>query len=159
MVAEMLSYSNLIETTKAPSRARRIVKENDVLISTVRPNLKAFAILKNIPSKTLASTGFAVLRAKVDILPDYLHRIVFNERVLTQMINKMGKGSYPSINQKDVINLILPLPPLSEQRRIVAILDERLAAVDEARKAAEEQLRTVKALPASILRKAFRGEL
>ena len=124
-----VSYSNLIETTKAPSRARRVVKENDVLISTVRPNLKAFAILKDIPSETLASTGFAVLRAKVDILPDYLHGIVFNETVLAQMINRMGKGSYPSINQKDVISLMIPLPPLAEQQRIVSDIVEEEKAI------------------------------
>ena len=58
--------ANKIETDNAPSRARRSVKKNDILLSTVRPNLRAFAILTEIPERAIASTGFAVLRSKKD---------------------------------------------------------------------------------------------
>ncbi|MFA6175031.1 MAG: hypothetical protein WC765_00460, partial [Phycisphaerae bacterium] len=48
----------------APSRARRIVKDNDILISTVRPNLKHYCYIKKASENLIASTGFAVITAK-----------------------------------------------------------------------------------------------
>ena len=132
-----ISYDNLIIADKAPSRARRIVRENDVLISTVRPNLKAFAILKHLPDKVIASTGFAVLRSSSTIIPDYLFRIIFDDSVMEQMIGAMGKGAYPSINQTDVKNLIIPLPPLEVQKEIARELDSCQKVIDGARQVAE----------------------
>ena len=72
--------ANRIETDNAPSRARRSVIKNDILLSTVRPNLRAFAILTEIPERAIASTGFAVLRPKKDrliskFLTDVTHRL------------------------------------------------------------------------------------
>ncbi|MBU2610362.1 MAG: restriction endonuclease subunit S [Chloroflexota bacterium] len=55
--------------------------------------------------------------------------------------------------------LEIPLPPLDEQRRIAKWLNEQMAAVESARKAAEEQLAEINRLPASLLREAFRGGL
>ena len=55
--------------------------------------------------------------------------------------------------------LEIPLPPLSEQKRIAAILNEQMAAVEQARKAAEDELAAINALPAALLRRAFAGEL
>ena len=57
------------------------------------------------------------------------------------------------------IDLPIPLPPLPEQRRIAAILNEQMAAVERARKAAVEELATIQALPAALLRRAFAGEI
>lgn len=129
-----VSYDNVIIADKAPSRARRIVKENDVLISTVRPNLKAFAILKHLPEKVIASTGFAVLRCNPIIIPDYLFRIIFDDSVINQMIRAMGKGAYPSINQADVKNFIIPLPSLNTQKQIVAETEKEQKMVEECKK-------------------------
>jgi len=114
-----IDYSNKLSTKDAPSRARRLIKENDVLLSTVRPNLKAFAFIKNLPKKSIASTGFAVLRATKRILPEYLYAIIFDDKTVSQMIQQMGKGAYPSINQSDVESLQIPLPPLEIQRQLV----------------------------------------
>lgn len=58
-----------------------------------------------------------------------------------------------------VDNIQIPLPPIAEQKRIASILQERMEAVEKARKAAEEQFEAIKALPAAILRRAFDGEL
>lgn len=70
------------------------------------------------------------------------------------------KGAlYPAVNDKQVKAQTIPLPPLAEQRRIAAALNEQMAAVERARKAAEEELEAINRLPAALLRRAFAGEL
>lgn len=113
-----INYDQLIDSNNAPNRARRIVQNGDILLSTVRPNLKAFALLKNLPKKVIASTGFAVLRVKDKISAKYLYELLFIDILQEQMISKMGKGQYPSINQDDIINFKVPLPPLNIQEEI-----------------------------------------
>jgi len=126
--------ANKVESAEAPSRARRLVKQGDVLISTVRPNLKAFAILTEVPDRAIASTGFAVLRAKaVQLLPEFLIRMLRHERSVDQMIGMMGKGAYPSINQTDVELIQIPLPPLDVQKEIVAEIKGYQKVIDGAR--------------------------
>ena len=115
-----ISFENQISASKAPSRARRLVKDNDVIISTVRPNLKAFALLRNLPAKTVVSTGFAVLRTKENLDPYYLYLVAGTDSVVEQMVARMGKGSYPSINENDVEQIKIPLPPLEIQKQLVA---------------------------------------
>ncbi len=115
---------NNTATDEAPSRARRSVKQGDVLMSTVRPNLKAFALLTEVPDRAVASTGFAVLRAKPDrLLPGFLINVLRDDKSVDQMIGMAGKGAYPSINQTDVESLKIPLPPLEVQKEIVAEIE------------------------------------
>jgi len=65
----------------------------------------------------------------------------------------------PKLNQEIAAQIQIPLPPLSEQKRIAAILNKQLAVVDIARTTAEAQLCEISTLPSAILRKAFNGEL
>jgi restriction endonuclease S subunit len=132
-----ISYENVLSTKEAPSRARRFIQENDVLLSTVRPNLKAFTILKNLPSKVIASTGFAVLRTRDSILPEFLYQVIKNDNSVNQMISMMGKGAYPSINQSDVASIKIPLPPLEVQHEIVAEIEGYQRIIDGARMVVE----------------------
>ncbi len=125
---------NKTATNEAPSRARRSVKQDDVLMSTVRPNLKAFALLAEVPDRAVASTGFAVLRAKPDrLLPGFLINVLRDDRSVDQMIGMAGKGAYPSINQKDVESLQIPLPPLEVQKEIVAEIEGYQKVINGAR--------------------------
>ena len=125
---------NKTATVDAPSRARRSVKEGDVLMSTVRPNLKAFALLNEVPDRAIASTGFAVLRAKPDrLLPGFLINVLRDDRSVDQMIGMAGKGAYPSINQTDVESLTIPLPPLGVQKEIVAEIQGYQKVINGAR--------------------------
>lgn len=132
-----IDYSNYILGTDAPSRARRKVSNGDVLLSTVRPNLQAFGYVDYIDvRKCVASTGFAVL-SPVKILGKYLHKLLFDERVMNQMINSMGKGAYPSINQRDVANIKIPLPPMAIQEKIVSEIESYQKIIDGARQIVE----------------------
>lgn len=127
-------FKDQVNVNKAPSRARMIVRNNDVIISTVRPNLKAFALLKDTPDRIVASTGFAILRSKLNLDSDYLFLVINTNLVVKQMIAEMGKGVYPSINRYDVEKIKIPLPPIEEQKRITAILSKCQSEIDTLKK-------------------------
>lgn len=120
-----------LSVEEAPSRARRSVIAGDVLISTVRPNLRAFALLERVPPRPVASTGFAVVRAKPDLaIPRYLLEQIRSDLCVNQLIARMERGAYPSVNQGDMAALRLPLPPLETQEAIVAEIEAEQALVD-----------------------------
>lgn len=124
-----INYDNLIVGKEAPSRARRKVKNGNILLSTVRPNLKAFGFIEfEKPDLCVASTGFAVIDVK-KADNKFVYYSIFQDYLLNQMINSMGKGAYPSINQSDVNNLSLALPSQEVQQKIVAQIDEEIKIV------------------------------
>ncbi|MEM3402629.1 MAG: restriction endonuclease subunit S [Nitrososphaerota archaeon] len=107
---------------EAPSRARRVIHENDVIMSTVRPYLKAFAVIPRELDNQICSTGFAVLSCRNDILPYFLLNILFSDRVINQCNRMMVGGQYPALNQSQVSEIKIPLPPIYEQQKIAEIL-------------------------------------
>ena len=117
-----------ITYAQAPSRARRIVRNGDVLMSTVRPNLKAFAYCNMPEGNYVASTGFAVLRAIEGNDPRYILYSILSDDVATQIDSYMVGSNYPAINSSDVRRLQIPAWKPSQQRRIAEIL----STVDEA---------------------------
>ncbi len=131
----IVNFDNEIDKKKAPSRARRVINKGDILLSTVRPNLKAFAYLKKIPNKNiLASTGFAVITVnKAKVEPIYFYELLFAEIVQKQMLAAMPKGLYPSINQTDIANFKIPIPPLNVQKEIVKSLSKVQVKVDQSK--------------------------
>lgn len=119
-----LSFNKVLNPKDAPSRARRVVKNGDVALSTVRPNLRAFAYLENIPENCLASTGFAILSANNKSIGKYLYYSVHQDYMVEQMISKSDKGQYPSVTASDVKELEIYLPTIEEQESIVQNLEE-----------------------------------
>jgi type I restriction enzyme S subunit len=105
----------------APSRARRVVHENDVIMSTVRPYLKAFAIIPKEYDNQICSTGFAVLSCKDSIIPYFLLSVLLSDGVIKQCNKMMVGGQYPALNQSQVSRIKIPLPPLDEQKTITSI--------------------------------------
>jgi type I restriction enzyme M protein len=126
----IVSFDNKIKTSNAPSRARRRVKNGDILLSTVRPNLKAFCILNEIPPEAVASTGFAVLSETPAVYPPFVYYQLFNDFIEKQMISRMGKGSYPSINQRDVEELKIYCPPIEIQKKIANEIENEQKIID-----------------------------
>lgn len=118
----IIHYDKKILGQDAPSRARRIAHKGDTIISTVRPNLHGFAFVDKELVDTVFSTGFAIMRPKNSekVLSKYIYILFQNYPLLMQqMVDKMGKGQYPSINAKDIKALKIPLPPLLIQQQIV----------------------------------------
>jgi type I restriction enzyme M protein len=126
--------ANRTLTAEAPSRARRSITPGDVLISTVRPNLRAFTLLTETPERAVASTGFAVLRSKTErLVPGFLIRVLRDNRSVEQMVGMAGRGAYPSINQTDVAAVKIPLPPVDVQKQIVEEVEGYQKVIDGAR--------------------------
>lgn len=129
----LASENNVIEASKAPSRARKIVKFGDILYSTVRPYLHNMCIIdREFPLTPIASTGFAVLSCFEGILNSYLFRCLMSPSFDDYANdNENSKGvAYPAINDEKLYKALIPLPPLAEQERIVAKLDKLLPLVD-----------------------------
>ncbi len=96
----------------APSRARRIVKHNDVLISTVRPNQKHYGILKNPGENVIVSTGFCVITCD-KINPHFIYILLTTDE-MTEYLHSIAEGStstYPSLKPSDIEGLEFQLPP------------------------------------------------
>lgn len=115
----------------APSRARRLVRHDDTIVSTVRTYLKAVAHIVNPPPNLVVSTGFAVLRAESDLHPAYLYRLAQSESFVHAIVAHSVGVSYPAINASDIGRFYVPLPPIEEQRAIAAFLDRETARIDE----------------------------
>ena len=114
-----------IACAEAPSRARQLVRTGDVLVSTVRPNLNGVALVPNDLNGATASTGFCVLRPDPEKLSgSYLFHWVKSAAFVGDMVSKATGASYPAVSDRIIFESLFPLPPLEEQRRIAAILDQ-----------------------------------
>ncbi len=127
-----------IETTRqvfasAPSRARRVVKKGDILMSTVRPNLQGFSLIRTEVKDLIASTGFAVLTSK-KCSNEFLFQYLFSSGIERQFYQLLVGSNYPAINSSDVRKLKIPLPPLPEQKAIAQVLSTADAAINTTEK-------------------------
>ena len=106
----------------APSRARRIIRNNDIIYSTVRPNLRAYYYVKNCPDNAICSTGFAVLRAKDNVDSRFIYSLV-TENSFVDYLSLVAKGSaYPAADTADLKKAKVTVPNLPTQARIADIL-------------------------------------
>lgn len=108
----------------APSRARQLVKAGDVLVSTVRPNLNAVALVASGFGGATASTGFCVLRPRSQELDHrYLFHWVKAPAFVDEMVRRATGASYPAVSDGIIFESKIPLASLPEQHRIADILD------------------------------------
>ena len=109
----------------APSRARKTIRKDDILVSTVRPNLNAVAMVPAYLDGHIASTGFCVLRPNPAVVePRYLFYRTITSGFVAALTARVRGVNYPAVSDKDVRQVEIPLPPLAEQRRIVEILGQ-----------------------------------
>ena len=119
---------------EAPSRARKAVKRNSILVSTVRPNLNAVALFDeetdNIP---VASTGFCVLDCKMGVDPRFIFNFCRSKPFIDEMTSQATGASYPAVSDKIVRGAKIPDYSEKEQAEISDTLD-CVAEVIEMRK-------------------------
>lgn len=122
---KVVTSATEIPVVDAPSRARQLLRTNDVLVSTVRPNLNAVAMVSPELDGAVGSTGFTVLRADGRrLLPRYLFHWVRTPMFVADMVKKATGASYPAVSDRIVLDSSMPMPELAEQRRIAEILDK-----------------------------------
>jgi len=121
--------NTVVEAKDASSRAKKIVKKGDVIFATIRPYLKNICIIdKKFPCEPIASTAFAVMHCPEGLLNKYLYYYLLSPTFM-RFANARDKAkgvAYPAIGEKDFFNGIIALPPVAEQKRIVAKLEEIL---------------------------------
>lgn len=103
---------------EAPSRARKVIYEGDIIISTCRPTRGAVAIVPKELNNQICSTGFCVIRAKEGVSNKYLH-FILRSAVVKEQFRKFSTGSsYPAILDDDVRKTVIPLPKDTVQIQI-----------------------------------------
>ena len=142
----------------APSRARKIVNKNDVLVSLTRPNLNAVALVDEKFDGQFASTGFEVLKP-LHIQSRYLFALVRSNQFINTISGSVQGALYPAAKSSDVQSYEFPLAPLNEQIRIADKLDSILAKVDQAQARLEKIPNILKRFRQSVLAAVTSGEL
>lgn len=125
-----ITASTTAKFSEAPSRARRVVRTDDVLISTVRTYLRAIASVDANHDGSIASTGFCVLRPS-KVHPGFLKYAASNPEFVEEVIARSTGISYPAINATDLVRLSIPTPSRTEQAIIAKFLDRETAQIDD----------------------------
>ena len=119
---------------EAPSRARKAVRRGNVLVSTVRPNLNAVALLEeDTPNVSVASTGFCVLESKDDVDPRFILNFCKSKPFIDDMVSQATGASYPAVSDKIVRSALVPNYSYQEQQHISTVLDKLAGIIDDRR--------------------------
>lgn len=152
----LLGYSEEVFRT-APSRARRVLRLGDVLMSTVRPNLMAHLFYSEQVPNAVCSTGFAVLRAKSNrSVPGFVFAHLFAHVVNKQIDRTIAGSNYPAINSRDVRLLEIPCPPKVEEQVVIATV---LSDMDAEIAALEQRLDKIQAIKQGMMQQLLTGRV
>jgi type I restriction enzyme S subunit len=139
----------------APSRARKLVRTNDIIFATIRPTLQRIAVVPEHLDKQVCSTGYFVLRPKPGMDHRFVYYSLFTEDFTGQMESLQKGASYPAVTDGDVRAQEIPVPPLAEQQWIVGLLDEAFEGLATAKDNAQKNLQNARALFESHLQSVF----
>ncbi|WP_432199366.1 restriction endonuclease subunit S [Anoxybacillus gonensis] len=132
--------------SEAPSRAKRLVRAGDTILSTVRPNRRSFLYLKKPKENQVVSTGFAVLRATEKINSRYLYYLISDQKFTDYLVSQEQGAAYPAVSIDSIKNAIVLLPDLETQEKIASILgsiDDKIELNIEMNKTLEEMAMTL----------------
>ena len=136
----------------APSRARKEIKADDVLVATVRPNLNGVAIVPSEYDNQIASTGFCVLRPDTEkLISEYLFAIAQSKYFVDYLVKNETGANYPAVSDGIILDSPIPVPPLSLQEEFAGVV----ARVESLRGRMGESTRQVEGLFESLLSQSF----
>lgn len=148
----------ILPVSEAPSRAKQEIQTNDVLVSMTRPNLNAVARVPTELNGAIASTGFHVLRV-VEVEPEWVSMRVCSKEFVREMSDLVQGALYPAVRPFDIQAHRFPVPPLPEQRRIVAKIETLMARSRKAREVLTQIPSLLNSYRRSLLASAFSGRL
>jgi len=125
-----ISSKETMTFENAPSRARRIVKSGDTIVSTVRTYLRAIAFIGEFDKPLIVSTGFAVVRPKT-VYADFLAYALKASFFVQSIVARSVGVSYPAVNASEIGNIFVPVPSEKEQAAVAAFLDRETAKIDD----------------------------
>jgi len=156
LIEGLISEYQTYELSEAPSRARRIVQHNDILISTVRPNQKHYGILKKPEKDIIVSTGFCVITCdKID--PHFIYLLLTTDE-MTEFLHAIAEGStttYPSLKPSDIEGLEFQLPTRDKLKLFSECTSEAWNKIDSNK----SEIRSLEALRDTLLPKLMSGEV
>lgn len=138
-----LLQTQKIKLEGAPSRARRIVQDNSILISTVRPNLKHYCFIRKAKQNLIASTGFAVIRAEEGKSDPYFLYNLLTTKEYTAFLIKIADSqtsTYPAFNPSTIVKSKFILPSFPEQcaiAKVLSSLDDKIELLQAQNKTLE----------------------
>lgn len=156
-VHKFTSENIILNSDDRPSRAKQIIENGDILLSTVRPNLKNIAYFNyNYTYNPIGSTGFVVLRPKTDIInPMYLFQIVISNEFTNSLMSIASGASYPAVKESDVRKLKVPLIPLDQQNKFASLVEK----IEDQKEILNNSLRELADLFDCLMQDAFDGFL
>jgi type I restriction enzyme S subunit len=141
---------------EAPSRARRMTKINDILVSTVRTYLKAIAVVDR--DNLIASTGFSVIRPNNKVNNAYLSYYIKSD-YFTELVSAYSNGiSYPAINDSVLMSFYVIKPPLNEQEKISVFLKKKVTEIDKMVSIKEEKIEKLNEYKKSLIYEYVTGK-
>ncbi len=148
----------VVRGSEAPSRARKVVRTGDTIVSMTRPNLNAVALIPRDLEGQIASTGFDVLRP-LEVAPRWVFYAVRSQDFVRAMSDLVQGALYPAVRPRDVRAFETVVAPLPEQNRIADKLDSLLARVDACRERLDRVPAILQRFRQSVLAAATSGEL
>jgi type I restriction enzyme S subunit len=127
---EGISKTEKVVFGKSPSRARRIVRDGDVIVSTVRTYLEAIAPITNPPENMIVSTGFAVIRPNSKLDKGFAAYCLRAKGFIREVVARSVGISYPAINATELVGISVPYLPYEEQQKIANFLNHETAKID-----------------------------
>jgi type I restriction enzyme S subunit len=163
-ISDLDSYGNITNSThylfsESPSRCRRVLRQGDVFISTVRTYLRSIGIVENNVKDLICSTGFSVLTPKKSILSKYLFFMLRTEWFISDVVRKSEGVSYPSIQSDKLLTTKIVHPPLTEQEQIVSYLDEKTSQIDKTIDIEKKKIELLKEYRQSLISNVVTGKI
>lgn len=139
----------------APSRARRLVKDGDVIYSSVRPIQRHYGFIFNPPKNLVVSTGFVVIscdKAKLDSKFLYYH--LTSDSIVEELdiIAEASTSTYPSLKPSDIEKLIVRFPTETEEQEAIAAV---LTSLDDKIELLHRQNKTLEAMASTLFKQWF----
>ncbi|HUT42802.1 MAG TPA: restriction endonuclease subunit S, partial [Desulfobacterales bacterium] len=138
----------------APSRAKRLVKNNNIIYSTVRPIQRHYGFIVNPLPNFVVSTGFSVIETNQELAkPLYIYYFLTSDEIV-ETLDIIADGStsaYPSLKPSDIEKLEILLPPLPEQKEIASVL----SSLDDKIGLLHRQNKTLEAMAETLFRQWF----
>ena len=154
-----LKSSQKTSFSESPSRARRVVRPNDVIVSTVRTYLRSIGVVPNLDN-VICSTGFCVLRDNTGLVDQrFLSYSVRSEWFVSEVISNSYGVSYPAINSSELVDIGIVIPSMDEQKKIVNFIDLNIKKIDHEIQHEERRNTLIKEYRQSLISSLVTGKV
>jgi type I restriction enzyme S subunit len=151
----LIAPPTIMRFEDAPSRARRIVRSGDTIVSTVRTYLKAIAYFPCAEENLIVSTGFAVLTPTENVIPKFLHYLVSSQQTIETITANSVGVSYPAINSSELVAIPVCFPPNRDEQQVISdYLDRKTAAIDTLIAKKEQQIALLQEQRTAVINQA-----